>query len=48
MYNPRFDKKTFKKEVKNNVKSLYQKNGRRGDTAAVIPGGILCGEGSDH
>ena len=25
MYNPRFDKKTFKKEVKNNVKSLYRK-----------------------
>ena len=25
MYNPRFDKKTFKKEVKNNVKSLYRR-----------------------
>lgn len=25
MYNPRFEKETFKKEVKHNVKTLYRK-----------------------
>ena len=48
MYNPRFDKKTFKKEVKNNVKTLYRKTVEEATPQQIISGGIFCGEGSDH
>ena len=40
MYNPRFEKEAFKKEVKQNVKHLFRKE--------IVSGSFLCCEGGDH
>ena len=45
MYNPRFEKDVFKRDVRNNVKTLFRKEV---EEAAVVPGSFLCCKGSHH
>ena len=48
MIDKQFDKETFKKSVKDNVKFLYRRKLEEATPGAAFPGSELHSEGCDH